>query len=91
MQLLKIAEKKQQRSIQKRFEKWKFNYLGSKEGFHVITQTKHLEMTYSNSDIKHLRHLKSSDGSASSKSFYTDFSAASLAKSASAVNGLLTN
>jgi len=50
MQILKIAEKKKQRSMQKRFENWKFAYLAGKEGFHVITQTKHLEMTYSNSD-----------------------------------------
>jgi hypothetical protein len=55
MQMLKLAEKKQQRSTQKRFEIWKFAYLGGKEGFHVITQTKHFEMTYSNSDLKHLK------------------------------------
>jgi len=43
-------------------------------------------MTYSNSDLKNLRH----DYSAESKSFYTDFSAASLPKTHSAMNGILT-
>jgi len=37
MQILKLVEKNHFRSKQKRFEKWKFAYLGSKEGYHVIT------------------------------------------------------
>lgn len=37
MQFLKLMEKKQLKSTQSRFEKWKFVYLGNKEGYHVIT------------------------------------------------------
>lgn len=50
MQLIKLVEKKHQRVQQRRFEKWKFFYLGNREGFHVITQMKHFEMMYSDSD-----------------------------------------
>ena len=51
MQLLKLIEKKENRAAQRRFEKWKFAYLSNKEGFHVITQTKTLDMQYSNTDL----------------------------------------
>ena len=93
MQLLKIIEKKQQKSTQKRFEKWKFAYLGNREGFHVITQMKQYEMQYSDSDKRispiesvHKRNQDLTHNfSQESKSFYTDFSGASLPKTASGV------
>lgn len=101
MQLLKLIEKKHQKSAQQRFEKWKFFYLGNREGYHVITQLKHFEMMYSDSD-KRMTPVDSGAAAAAqrsnrqnnmpndaysqdSKSFYTDFSGASLPKTASAV------
>ena len=50
MQLLKLVEKNQSRAQQLRFERWKFGYLGNREGYQVITQMKHFEMMYSDSD-----------------------------------------
>ena len=100
MQILKLIEKKHQKSAQQRFEKWKFFYLGSREGYHVITQMKHFEMMYSDSDKRISRvdsgaaaqrsnrqaNMMPNDAySQDSKSFYTDFSGASLPKTASAV------
>lgn len=80
MQMFKIIEKKQLRASQRRFEAWKFAYLGNREGFQVITQTKHLQMQYSSSDEQRNRQGRSQkrmhlDGSSDSKSFYTDISA----------------
>ena len=50
MQIYKLIQKSKRGNIQKRFESWKFAYLGNREGFHVITQTKHVEMRYSDSE-----------------------------------------
>ena len=99
MQLLKLTEKNSLKSIQKRFESWKFAYLGNREGFHVITQTKHLHMEYSDNDLFNYnnnkggstsRKMLDKDYSADSKSFYTDFSAASLPKSPSPATNMVT-
>ena len=47
-QILQRSHKKAQ---QRRFELWKFLYLGNREGFRVITQTKHMELQYSDTSL----------------------------------------
>ena len=51
MQLLKLAQKNQKRAIESRFEKWKFAYMGNREGFQVISQMKKVHMQYSSGEL----------------------------------------
>ena len=46
--------------------------MGNRDGFHVITQSKHMQMQYSSENDSRVRRL---DNSSDSKSFYTDISA----------------
>jgi hypothetical protein len=60
-QFRQILLQNEKKDKQKRFERWKFLYLSKREGFQVITQTKHLELQFSDSSLS--RPALSSQGS----------------------------